>query len=47
MLTSLCNYGLPTDDIFEFSAIEVLKYEKKQKTQKKKELDDRLRKREE
>lgn len=46
-MTSLCKYGLPTGDLYEFSALQVLRYEKKLKSQKKKELDDRLRKREE
>tara|TARA_B110000285_G_C15068906_1_gene586797 strand:+ start:798 stop:986 length:189 start_codon:yes stop_codon:yes gene_type:complete len=46
-LTSLCKYGLPTGDLYEFSALQVLRYEKKQKSLKKRELDDRLRKREE
>ena len=46
LLTSLCKYGLPTGDLYEFSALQVLRYEKKLKSQKKKELDDRLRKRE-
>ena len=44
---SLCKYGLPTGDLYEFSALQVLRYEKKQKSLKKRELDDRLRKREE
>ena len=47
LLTSLCKYGLPTGDLYEFSALQVLRYEKKLKSQKKKELDDRLKKREE
>ena len=47
LLTSLCKYGLPTGDLYEFSALQVLRYEKKLKAQKKKELVDRLKKREE
>lgn len=47
LLTSLCKYGLPTGDLYEFAALQVLRYEKKQKSLKKKELDDRLKKREE
>lgn len=47
LLTSLCKYGLPTGDLYEFSALQVLRYEKKLKAQKKKELEDRLKKREE
>lgn len=31
LLTSLCKYGLPTGDLYEFSALTVLKYEKKLK----------------
>ena len=46
-MTSLCKYGLPTGDLYEFSALQVLRHEKRLKSQKKKELDDRLRKREE
>jgi len=45
-LTSLCKYGLPTGDLYEFSALQVLRYEKKLKTQKKKDLDNRLKERE-
>ena len=29
LLTSLCKYGLPTGDLYEFSALQVLRYEKK------------------
>ena len=29
LLTSLCKYGLPTGDLYEFSALTVLRYEKK------------------
>ena len=47
LLESLCKYGLPTGDLYEFSALTVLKYEKKFKLMKKKELQDRLKKREE
>ena len=42
LLTNLCQYGLPTGDLYEFSALTVLRYEKKLKTQKKKELEARL-----
>ena len=38
-MTELCKYGLPEGDIYEFSALQVLKYEKKIKAQKKKELE--------
>lgn len=38
LLESLCKYGLPSGDLYEFSALTVLKYEKKFKVQKKKEL---------
>jgi len=37
-LESLCKYGLPSGDLYEFSALTVLKYEKKFKVTKKKEL---------
>ncbi len=47
LLESLCKYGLPTGDLYEFSALTVLKYEKKFKALKKKELQDRLKRREE
>ena len=46
LLESLCKYGLPTGDLYEFSALTVLKYEKKFKALKKKELQDRLKQRE-
>ena len=45
LLESLCKYGLPTGDLYEFSALTVLKYEKKFKVMKKKELQDRLKQR--
>lgn len=45
LLTQLCKYGLPTGDLYEFSALTVLKHEKKLKNQKKKELEERLQKR--
>ena len=47
LLTSLCKYGLPTGDLYEFSALQVLRYEKKLKAVKKKELETRKIKREE
>jgi hypothetical protein len=28
-LTSLCKHGLPTGDLYEFSALQILRYEKK------------------
>ena len=31
LLVSLCKYGLPTEDLYEFSALTVLKHEKKLK----------------
>lgn len=31
LLTSLCKYGLPTGDLYEFSALSLTKYEKKLK----------------
>ena len=45
LLESLCKYGLPTQDLYEFSALTILKHEKKLKNQKKKELQERLSKR--
>lgn len=45
LLESLCKYGLPTGDLYEFAALTVLKYEKKFKVLKKKELQDRLKNR--
>ena len=45
LLESLCKYGLPTQDLYEFSALTILKHEKKLKNQKKKELQERLNKR--
>lgn len=33
LLTSLCEHGLPTGDLYEFSALMVLKFEKKFKAQ--------------
>jgi hypothetical protein len=45
LLGSLCKYGLPTEDLYEFSALTVLKYEKKLKVQRKKELEERLKQR--
>jgi len=45
LLTSLCKYGLPTGDLYEFSALTMLRYEKKLKLQRKKELEERLKKR--
>ena len=34
LLEQLCKYGLPQGDLYEFSALTVLKYEKKFKAQK-------------
>lgn len=31
LLVSLCKYGLPTQDLYEFSALTILKHEKKLK----------------
>ena len=45
LLVSLCKYGLPTEDLYEFSALNVLKHEKKLKVQRKKELEERLKQR--
>ena len=45
LLTQLCQYGLPTGDLYEFSALTVLRYEKKMKLKKKKDLDLRLKER--
>ncbi len=42
LLTSLCKYGLPTGDLYEFSALTILRYEKKVKVQRKKELEERM-----
>jgi hypothetical protein len=47
LLTSLCKYGLPTSDLYEFSALTVLRYEKKVKVQRKKELEERMKQRQE
>ena len=47
MLTNLCQYGLPTGDLYEFSALTVLRYEKKMKQKKKKDLEMRLKERQE
>ena len=47
LLTSLCKYGLPTGDLYEFSALQVLRYEKKIKNEKKKILEERIKKKEE
>lgn len=44
-LECLCKYGLPTGDLYEFCALTVLKYEKKFKTGKKRDLQDRLKNR--
>jgi hypothetical protein len=41
----LCKYGLPTGDLYEFSALTVLRYEKKVKAQRKKELEERMKQR--
>lgn len=46
LLTSLCKNGLPTGDIFEFAAIQVLKYERKWKQQQRVELQERIMRRE-
>jgi len=45
LLTSLCKYGLPTGDLYEFSALTVLRYEKKVKAQRKKDLEERMKQR--
>ena len=45
LLVSLCKYGLPTEDLYEFSALTILKHEKKLKAAKKKELEERLKRR--
>ena len=45
LLESLCKYGLPTGDLYEFSALTVLKYEKKFKTSKKRNLQEKLKNR--
>ena len=42
LLLSLCKYGLPTEDLYEFSALSMLKHEKKLKVAKKRELEERL-----
>ena len=47
LLVNLSKYGLPTEDLYEFSALSILKHEKKLKAAKKKELDERLKKRNE
>lgn len=45
LLSSLCKYGLPTGDLYEFSALTVLRYEKKVKQQRKGELAVRMKER--
>ena len=45
LLTNLCQYGLPTGDLYEFSALTILRYEKKLKATKKRELEARLKQR--
>ena len=45
LLVSLCKYGLPTEDLYEFSALTILKHEKKLKVLRKKELEERLKQR--
>eukprot|EP00826_Nyctotherus_ovalis_P054255 TRINITY_DN7095_c0_g2_i9.p1 TRINITY_DN7095_c0_g2~~TRINITY_DN7095_c0_g2_i9.p1 ORF type:complete len:232 (-),score=78.67 TRINITY_DN7095_c0_g2_i9:17-712(-) len=47
LLRSLCKYGLPTNNVFEFAALSMLKYEKKWKVKKHKELQERIRQRQE
>ena len=47
LLTSLCKYGLPTGDLYEFSALQILRYEKKIKNDKKRFLEERIKKKEE
>ena len=46
LLKCLCKYGLPTDNVFEFAALTVLKFEKKWKIKKRKELQERIKERE-
>ena len=36
LLTSLCENGLPTGNLYEFAALMMLKYEKRMKTQQRK-----------
>ena len=45
-LNCLCKYGLPTENIFDFAALTVLKFEKKWKLKKRKELNERIKLRE-
>jgi len=45
-LKCLCKYGLPTENIFEYAALTVLKFEKKWKLKKRKELQERIKQRE-
>jgi len=45
LLTNLCQYGLPTGDLYEFSALTILRYENKLKATKKRELEARLKQR--
>ena len=47
LLRSLCKYGLPANNVFEFAALTMLKFEKKWRIKKRKELQDRIRLREE
>ena len=40
--SSLCEYGLPSENLFEFSALMILMHEKKLKAKKKTELKERI-----
>ena len=42
MVRELCKHGLPKGNIYDFAAGHLLRFEKKMKLQKKKELDHRL-----
>jgi hypothetical protein len=42
LLDTLIKYGLPQGDLLEFSAVTILKYEKKLKAEKSKFLQERI-----
>ena len=45
-LDNVCKHGLPKkEDVFDFAALCVLRYERKRKTEKMKELQERIKKR--
>lgn len=46
ILRSLCKYGLPREGIFEFAAQSMIKFDKKWKAKKLKELQEKIKQRE-